>query len=253
MLFLDLVLLDLGNTLYYDKDPWRPILDQAELALWPALRQAGVSIDPREIYGPYRTLLELYNSEHRKDLSEPTTARVLKDHLEGVGVRVSDETIAAALRAMHAVTQANWYLEPDAIGLLDELKARDFQIGVISNAADEENTQRLIDKGGIRPYLGFIASSAGFGRRKPDPGIFRAALDHFGIPAERALMVGDTYEADIVGAKALGLQTIWYRGRAPDGPEPPHPEADAVIRYLSHIPAMISHGPAANPAERAER
>ncbi len=241
MLFVDLVLLDLGNTLYHDKDPWPPILDQAEQALWRSLREAGVSIEPRDIYGPYRTLLELYNSEHRKDLSEPTTARVLKDHLERVGVTVTDETIATALRAMYAVTQANWYLEPDAVPLLEELKARDFQMGVISNAADEENTQALIDKGGIRPYLGFVASSAGFGRRKPDPGIFRAALDHFGVQAERALMVGDTFEADIVGAKALGMHTIWYRGRAPDGPEPPHPEADAVLTHLTHIPAMISH------------
>ncbi len=110
---------------------------------------------------------------------------------------------------MYAVTQTNWHVEPEAVPLLQELELREFRLGVISNAADEENTRTLIDKGGIRPYLEFIISSAAFGKRKPDPGIFRLALDHFGIPAERTVMVGDSYEADIVGAKQLGMHTIW--------------------------------------------
>jgi HAD superfamily hydrolase (TIGR01549 family) len=238
---VDLVLLDLGNTLYYDKDPWPPIFLKAESALWESLRGAGIKAQPGEIYGEHETLLDLYNADHRKDLSEPTTATVLKEILGQKGIVASDNVVAAALRAMYAVTQTNWHVEPEAVPLLQELELREFRLGVISNAADEENTRTLIDKGGIRPYLEFIISSAAFGKRKPDPGIFRLALDHFGIPAERTVMVGDSYEADIVGAKQLGMHTIWIPRDAEEAVKLPHVEADVVVGRLLDIPAVISH------------
>jgi len=238
---IDLVLLDLGNTLYHDRDPWPPIFRAAESALWESLRRAGVQAQPKEIYGEYESLIDLYNADHRKDLSERTTAVVLKELLGRKGYVVSDEVVATSLRAMYAVTQTNWHLAPEARPLLQELEMREFHLGVISNAADEENTQTLIDKGGIRPYLEFIVSSAAFGKRKPDPGIFRLALDHFGTPPERAVMVGDTYEADIVGAKRLGMRTIWIPLDAPAGLKLPHPAADVVVEGLLEIPAVIMH------------
>ncbi len=237
---IDLVILDLGNTLFYDPEPWPDILARADAALWQALDAAGVHAEPREILEGYDSLFNLYNSNHRKDLSEPTTAGVLRDRLQRNGHVVPDETLRSALRAMYAVTQANWLLEDDAVPLLRQLKEADFRLGVISNAADDENTQRLIDKGGIRAYLEFIMSSAAYGRRKPDPGIFRAALDHFSVPAERAVMVGDTYEADIVGAKGVGMHTIWIRRRGAENAEPDHPEADEVVAGLLEIPALIA-------------
>lgn len=238
---IDLVLLDLGHTLYYDRDPWPPIFRAAESALWESLRRAGVKAQPEEIYGGHQTLIDLYESNHRQDLSEPTTAAVLKELLGRKGYAVSDEVVAAALRAMYAVTQTNWHIEPDAIPLLQELEMREFRLGVISNAADEENTQTLIDKGGIRPYLEFIVSSAACGKRKPDPGIFRRALGHFDIPPERAVMVGDTYEADIVGAKRLGMRTIWIPRAAEAASKLPHPDTDVIVGGLLDIPAVLMH------------
>lgn len=236
---VDVVLLDLGNTLYADPKPWPEILRRADEALWASLRAAGVRAEPAEVYGQYKTLLDLYNSDHRKDLSEATTRRVLTDRLERSGQRVSDGTVRQALRAMYAITQTNWVLEPEAIPLLDSLKDSGFRLGVISNAADEDNTQTLIDKGGIRAFFEVILSSAAFGKRKPDPGIFRKALDHFGLPADRAVMVGDTYEADIVGAKVVGMHTIWIpHGGANDAES--HPAADQIVSSLLEIPGLIS-------------
>src|SRR5258708_11687266 len=96
----------------------------------------------------------------------------------------------------------------------------------ISNAADDENTQTLIDKGGFRPYLEFIVSSAAFGKRKPDPGIFRVALDHFKLPAAEAVMVGDTLDADIAGARGVGMNSIWITRRLQKIESPPAVKAD---------------------------
>ncbi len=236
---IDVVLLDLGNTLYFDPKPWPDILRRADAALWDSLRASGVEADRAALYGEYASLIDLYNADHRKDLSERTTRRVLADLLERGGYRASEGTLREALRAMYAVTQANWVLEPEAIPLLESLKERGFRLGVVSNAADEDNTQTLIDKGGIRSYFEIIVSSAAFGRRKPDPGIFRFALDHFGVAAARAVMVGDTYEADIVGAKAVGMHAIWMPHRGSDEGAM-HAAADCVVGNLLEIPALIS-------------
>ncbi len=231
--------MDLGNTLYYDPAPWPDILARADQALWQSLGEAGVQAEPSQILEDHATFFDLYNSDHRKDLSEPTTLRVLKDRLHRNGYSVDDGTLRTALRAMYAVTQANWHLEPQALPLLEALKSRGFHLGVISNAADEDNTQALIDKGGIRPYLEFIMSSAAFGRRKPDRRIFEAALKHFRLPAEHAVMVGDTYEADIIGAKGAGMHAIWIRRDAGHEGEITHPVADAVVTSLREIPRVI--------------
>ncbi len=237
---IDLVLLDLGNTLYFDPAPWPGILQQADAALWRSLRASGIEADPAQILGQHASLIDLYNADHRKDLTEPTTRLVLKRRLRQRGYEVEDETLRTALRAMYAVTQANWHLEPQALPLLEGLRSRGFHVGVISNAADEDNTQALIDKGGIRPFLEFILSSAAYGKRKPHPGIFLTALDHFRIAAEQAVMVGDTYEADILGAKSVGMKAIWIRRKPGDTGEVPHPMADAVVTGLGEIPDIIA-------------
>ncbi len=236
---IDLVLLDLGNTLYYDPKPWPDLLRAADEALWRSLQAAGVNVERHQAYGRFETLFDLYNSDHRKDVSEPTTARILRELLKRNGYRVQEQVLREALHAMYAVTQENWLIEPDAIPVLDDLKRKGFHLGVISNAADDENTQTLIDKGGIRPYLEFIVSSAAYGRRKPDAGIFQLALDYFGIEAGRAIMIGDTYEADIVGARAVGIHTAWMRHGEGEAP-PEHPAADVQIASLSEIPALVS-------------
>ena len=123
---------------------------------------------------------------------------------------------------------------------LKQLRRGGFHIGLISNASDDDNTQALVDKGNFRPYLEYIVSSASFGKRKPHPDIFRSALDHFGIKAEEAVMVGDDYEADIVGASEAGMQSIWITRRIEESERQRTPEkAQAVISTLSEIPALL--------------
>jgi HAD superfamily hydrolase (TIGR01509 family) len=149
--------------------------------------------------------------------------------------------LRAAMRAMYAVTQSNWHPEEDAIPTLRTLREGGFHTGLVSNAADDENTQVLIDKGGFRPYLEYVLSSAAFGRRKPHPGIFRAALDHFQVAAARAVMIGDSYEADVSGGHGAGLNTIWITRRARELPPTEPVAADAIVSTLREIPELVSN------------
>ena len=211
---IQLFIFDLGSTLIYEKEPWDAFFPRADQALWKALFAAGVTLPPQELFEDYPGLFALYYERHRGDLNEPTTVGVLDDLLRSKGFQLSKGSLRAAMQAMFAVTQENWQPEQDAIPTLEGLKRRGLSIGLISNASDDDNTQALIDKGGFRPYLEFIVSSAAFGKRKPHPDIFRSVLGRFAVPPEQAVMVGDDYEADILGASGVGMQSIWITRRA---------------------------------------
>jgi HAD superfamily hydrolase (TIGR01509 family) len=242
---IELVLFDLGGTLSYEKGSTEALYPRADMALWKVLHEAGVTAGPDQLYNGARTLLELYYTVHRTDadLNEPTILAVLDGLLQQKGFRLEKQALRAALRSMFSITQTNWAPEADSVPTLRLLKSRGYRIGVVSNVSDEENMNVLIDTGGLRPYLEHVVSSAAFGKRKPDSGIFRAALSLFGTGPRRAVMVGDNYEADILGAHGAGMQAIWITRRSPRPlPATAQRAPEAVVEALSEIPPLLAIG-----------
>jgi putative hydrolase of the HAD superfamily len=109
---------------------------------------------------------------------------------------------------------ANFDLYEDVLPVLDDLRAHSLKLGLVSN--------------GIRDLHDFVAhhrldvdaivDSRTHGRVKPHPTIFQAALDRLEVGAEDAVMVGDSLEEDVEGARALGMRAILVDrdGRYPD-------------------------------------
>ena len=93
-------------------------------------------------------------------------------------------------------------------------------IAAVSNAAFSGRAIRNeLARHGLDAKLRFVLSSADLRVRKPKPGIFLAALQHLGAPASETWFVGDTFDEDIVGAMAVGLQPVWLAsGRAVQRP-----------------------------------
>jgi putative hydrolase of the HAD superfamily len=99
---------------------------------------------------------------------------------------------------------ANFELYEDVLPVLDDLRAHSLKLGLVSN--------------GIRDLHEFVAhhrldidaivDSRTHGRVKPHPTIFQAALDRLEVRAEDAVMVGDSLEEDVDGARALGMRAI---------------------------------------------
>ena len=75
--------------------------------------------------------------------------------------------------------------------------------------------------------------SRSHGRVKPHPTIFQAALDTLGVPARDAVMVGDSLEEDIEGARALGMRAILIDR------EERHPEVEERLTDLFGLPAAL--------------
>jgi len=242
------IFFDLGSTLIYSKEYWLPIFKRADRALLEALRHSGIAVTPASLYAGFDYFLDAYYTQRSTGTIEPTAFTSLNDALNRQGIRdVPEVVIREALEAMYAVTQENWYLEEDAILTLETLLRRGYRLGMISNTSDDTNVQKLVDRWGLRPYFEFIVTSAECGIRKPDKRIFRLALDHFKVSPEHAAMVGDTLEADILGANRMGMYSIWITRRAagPDlvsgsakSPSPIRP--DATVKTLSEIPSILA-------------
>jgi putative hydrolase of the HAD superfamily len=98
----------------------------------------------------------------------------------------------------------NFELYEDVLPVLDDLRANGLKLGLVSN--------------GIRNLSAFVAhhrldvdaivDSRSHGRVKPHPSIFQAALERLGTRSEQTVMVGDSLEEDVEGARALGMRAI---------------------------------------------
>ena len=98
-----------------------------------------------------------------------------------------------------------------AIETFDALRAAGIKVGVVS-IADDWVFDALIDQLGFADHLDVAVCSETAKSCKPHAGIFRYALDALGVPAERAMFVGDTIDSDVVGGNRLGMVTVHIPG-----------------------------------------
>jgi HAD superfamily hydrolase (TIGR01662 family) len=173
---------------------------------------------------------------------ETSTFMVLKELLAEKGYTdVSDSVIRASLDAHYAVTQKNWQLEDDTLTCLSELQEQNYKLGLVSNAGDHRDVIQLVEKFELESYFEFILTSAGCGFRKPHQSIFRLALEKANAKAEEVAMVGDTLNADILGANKIGMYSIWITRRVDDVPPddelPVQPQA--TINSLGELPSLL--------------
>ncbi len=115
---------------------------------------------------------------------------------------------------------------------------------VATNAEDSDAPAVLaaLARVGLADLVDDVVTSRDVGVRKPDPAFFAAALRVAFAgrrpAAERAVMVGDSWETDIAGAAAAGMRTVWLNAsgaRRPEGATAP----DAEIGALSELPQAL--------------
>lgn len=238
------IFFDLGNTLLYFDGAWPEVFAQADNQLIAELHSAGLDLDGEDFVSEFRGRLTAYFEEREAEFIEHTTAYVLMDLLAELGYPdVSEEIVRPALNRMYAVSQAHWHPEDDLLPTLEMLKQEGYRMGIISNASDDVDVQTLVDKGGIRPYMEIVLSSAACGVRKPNPRIFQYALDQCRLEANETAMVGDTLGADILGARNASLFGIWIKRRAATPANRDHAETihpDASIERLRELPVLLA-------------
>lgn len=124
---------------------------------------------------------------------------------------------------------------------LDELAASGIPLACVSNS--DGRAEQHLTECGVRAGLAFVVDSTIEGVEKPDPAIFRIALDRLGVAAGRALYVGDIRSVDPAGARAAGMHSVlldpW--GDYADG-EPSIPAIAALPEWLRTQFRIPVHG-----------
>lgn len=84
-----------------------------------------------------------------------------------------------------------------------------------------------------------VVESAVVGVRKPDPAIYRMGVEALGLRPDEVLVVGDSFEKDIVPAKKVGCAAVWLKGKGWGNTEVPGETPDGIIHSLTELPQWL--------------
>jgi putative hydrolase of the HAD superfamily len=166
---------------------------------------------------------------------DPATGdRYLAFLLDELGVRDPDTATAlAAWRRGHNPPRGLWTaVEPAAEPALRLARQSGLATGVVSNS--NGTIADILETLGLARHLDFVIDSSKVGVEKPDPRIFRIALDRAGLQPGEAAYIGDLYSIDILGARAAGLHAVLLDPGScwPSRDCPTAPTVLAAVRHL---------------------
>ena len=115
--------------------------------------------------------------------------------------------------------------------LLKILKTH-FSLGLVSNYYG--NLETVLKELFIREYFSVVIDSSIIGLRKPDQQIFNTAIDNFNADPKDVIVVGDSYQNDIIPAKSIGCYTIWIKNKGWDQPINSE-NADLTVKSLLEL------------------
>ena len=227
------ILFDMGGTLDGDGVHWL----ERFLALYQSF---GVAL-PRE------TIRQAFDEAERKSAQDETIAssnlkKMIELHVKWQLTYLGLNDPALERNLVEGFIAAVRKAAADNARLLATLVERGFELGVVSNGCG--NVEKLCADFGYMPFLSLVVDSRRVGLFKPDPAIYLHAVEKLGCSPATVMMVGDSFERDVVPAKKAGLKTAWLEGPLPRAcPDPSL--VDLHLCRLADLPAALS---AASPA-----
>ena len=221
---IDLLLFDLGGTIYDDETFTRAMLR--------AVHEINPKIQESDFWA-------VYDAERERSSGSLRTA--IANRFVPGGDREKLTALARRYREYPASA-----LYPDVKPTLYTL-ARKFKLGLVANSG--EAALKALRRDRLHDLFSVIALSEIVGIEKPSEGIFRYALERANVPASRAVHIGNRLDNDIRPAQRLGLRTIWLlRGDAPPAPTLDQlAEPDAILTSLVGLPIALSRITTVNP------
>jgi HAD superfamily hydrolase (TIGR01509 family) len=192
-------------------------------------KEHGLELDPDRYEHARLAALDDLRTHPEFFHDEEIWVAFTEDIVRGMGGHAEGARACAADMVGRWEIHANFHLYDDAVPVLETLRRHGLGIGLISNGQrDLEQFARhhLLD-------VDVAIGSKSHGRTKPHASIFESALAALGVGAPEAVMVGDSYEDDIEGARALGMRAILL-----DRDER-YPDEDERITDLYQLPAAL--------------
>jgi HAD superfamily hydrolase (TIGR01549 family) len=229
---VDAVLFDLDDTLFDHRNCARAALASIHNGY---ACFSGMAFDALE-----RAHAELLEELHRDVMLgrvDIDTARAerFRRLFATAGVDASGELAHGAARTYREAYVAARRSIPGAVTLMARVRERARLVVVSNNILAEQ--QEKLRHCGLDGHVDALVVSEEVGVSKPDPAIFRAALARVSCAPEHAVMIGDSWTADIAGARAAGIRAIWFN---PLGLPKPEPAPDvAEVRSLDPVEDLL--------------
>jgi putative hydrolase of the HAD superfamily len=212
------VFFDAGETLLYPHPSFAELFAEV-------LRGEGRVVDParvQEVVSAYSSRFTdtVVSGDGRLWSTSPERSRsmwrgIYEAFFQELGIDADHDRLFDALYGRFTDV-SSYRLHPDALPVLDRLSGTDLVLGLISNF--EEWLQRLLEFLEVHQYFDVTVISGVEGVEKPDPRIFRIALERAGVAPEESVYVGDHPFFDVEAARQVGMIPVLVdrRGRHPD-------------------------------------
>ena len=126
-------------------------------------------------------------------------------------------------------------LHENAFETLDLLQNDGYQMHIVTNGFKEVQHTKLKESG-LTPYFKTVICSEEIGKNKPSPEIFHYAMKQANANAKDSVMIGDDFEADVIGALNAGMHAIHY---LPNASQLGSQEDSCTISNLNQLPALL--------------
>ena len=197
------VFFDLDYTLWdFDKN--------SGLTFTEIFRKWNIPLDLEEFLEVYMKINIKYWELYRNDKVSKEVLRYgrLKDSFDILKYTTSDDVINGLSKDYIDFLPRNNHLLTGAMEILQYLKAN-YKLHIITNGFEEVQRKKMTTSG-ILDFFQTITTSEEAGVKKPHKTIFQKALEKAEAAAENSVMIGDNYEADILGSEESGLQSIYF-------------------------------------------
>ena len=191
------IIFDLDNTLL----DFVKMKQFAVKAAITAMIEAGLDVDEEKAY---KDIFDLYVEKGWEN------QQVFDDYLNQTVGKVSNKILAAGIVSYRRAREATLLVYPNVNKTLIELIKLGIQLSVVSDAPSREAWMRLYYLN-LHHVFDPVLTFDDTGVRKPSPKPFEMALDIIQAKPDEVLMIGDWPERDVVGAKQIGMKTIFAR------------------------------------------
>ncbi len=218
---------DLDHTLWdFDKN--------SKMAYAQIFKEQSIVLDLEIFIAHYEPLNLIYWRRFRNnELSkEELRYRRLKDTFDACNFTVKDEEILKMADLYLDYLPLHNHLFPNCIESLEQLK-KHYQLHIITNGFDEVQANKMKNSG-LNKYFEYVLTAETAKTKKPDSAIFQKAMQETGAATANSVMIGDSYEADILGARKAGLRTIWFHTT-----EEQIPQGEPFVNDLSQIHSLL--------------
>lgn len=221
----DVILLDAGNTVLH--------LDDAAAA--HALAATGMPVTAAVVREAHRMARQRVDRAllDGEDVTDATWGGPLLDELAVTNPARRAECLAG-LKGLHERHLLFRHVPLGVRAALSRLRGDGLRLCIVSNS--EGQLEELLRRAGVLSHFERVIDSGVAGVAKPDPAIFRRALEEMGVAADRAVHVGDLVSQDVEGARSAGIAAVLVD----DGGAAPAPDGVSRIASLAELPALLA-------------